>query len=136
VSSRVEGVPDAVVHALDRLATAGFVEVDHQGTGGVNHAIDLWSRHLAVRLVGDRGQWWVEAGPVDAKERFDAQLWAACVPSSAPAPEAAGDVTADVEFFVANEAVLAAAAADVSTRDQLTALKRRRARERLGLPPE
>lgn len=129
-------MPDIVVRALDRLASAGFVEVDHKGSGGVNHVIELWSRHLALRLVGDRGQWWVEAGPVDAQERYDAQLWAACVPSSAPAPETPGDLSADVEFFLANEAALSATAADEGIRDQLAAWKRRRARERLGLPPE
>ena len=136
MSSPDEGLPDTVAQVRDRLAAAGFAEVDHQGSGGVNHVIELWSRHLAVRLVGDRGQWWVEAGPLDARERFDAQVWAACVPSSGPAPEAGGDLADDVAFFLANQAALAAAAADGSIRDQLTAWKRRRARERLGLPPE
>jgi hypothetical protein len=84
-------------------------------------------------LVGDRAQWWVEGGLPDRDEWYDADIWASCLTSTAPAGPDVLD--AQVDFFVVHHEALARAAEREDTWTCLRRNRERRTRERLGLPP-
>lgn len=125
---------EAVVASLvDRLTRAGFVPADEVGSGVVNHVIECRSPGFAVRLTGDRGQWWAEGGLPGGDQWYDAAIWASCLTGAPP-----GDpvpLAEEVDFFVARREALAAAARDEATWTCLRSNRERRTRERLGMPP-
>ena len=52
----------SVESVIEQLRAAGFVPVLERGSGQVNRLIELQRPDFAVRLTGDRGQWWAEGG--------------------------------------------------------------------------
>ena len=128
-----EPLQEIIASFVDRLERAGLVPDAERGSGMANHVIECRSPDFAVRLVGDRGQWWAEGGLPGGTEWYDADIWASCLTSSPPAGPA--PLEDQVDFFVAQRDALALAAAQESTWSCLRRNRERRARERLGLPP-
>ena len=124
---------EPVASLVDRLARAGLEPHAERGSGMVNHLIECRSPAFAVRLVGDRGQWWAEGGLPGGSEWYDADIWASCLTSSPPA--GLPPLEEQVDFFASHQEALALAAAQESTWGCLRRNRERRTRERLGLPP-
>lgn len=131
-----EPLPGALADLLARLEEHGFSKRSDEASGGFgDRAIDLTGpESLAVRLVADRGQWFLELAPPGADERFDADVWRSCLDDAEIADEPS-PLDAQARFVAGNlDRILAAAQA---RGDELTACLRRkrsiRARRRLGL---
>lgn len=128
-----ESIPDDVARLVERLTGAGLAPAAERGSGGVNHVIECRSPTFAVRLTGDRGQWWVDGGLPGGTQWYDADIWGSCLTGAAPA--GLGPLDEQVDYFVSQHDALALAATREDTWDCLRRQRERRTRERLGLPP-
>jgi hypothetical protein len=128
-----DGDAASVESVIEQLRAAGFVPVLERGSGQVNRLIELQRPDFAVRLTGDRGQWWVEGGLPGGSEWYDASIWEACLTDSPPG--GSDTLEEQAAYFVLHHAELAAAATRTDFWNELARCRERRARERLGLPP-
>lgn len=91
---------------------------------------------LAVRMVSDRGEWFLEVARVDWGDWFDADVWKACLEDS-ELPFHPRDLSAQAEYVALNVQRLAAAVeADEDVLGCLRQGRAERARRRLGLDDE
>lgn len=128
------GLPDEVSDLLDSLRNNGFRPWTERGQGAVNRMIELRSHNFGVRVIADRGEWWVEAGALSQADWFDADVWRACM-EGPPASFDPSPFHDQARYFLEHIADLPEAALKPDTAECLSRTRARRARERLGLPP-
>ncbi len=123
--------PLAVVSFIDELLTCGFVAVDERSDGPANGTIELRHARVGIRILVDRGQWFIEGGAIPGADWFDADLWRSYLVSGT-APLQASPIDDQVEFFRSNlDGLDAFANPEVTQR--LSELRIARAYGRLGL---
>lgn len=132
--SAVPGLPTEIVASLERLLQAGFQLTVQRGDGNVNRTIEMQTDMFGLRLVADRGQWWIEGGPLGQGDWFDADVWRSCL-EERPASFDPSPFAEQVEYFCTQHEAMAEAARDADLAQRLVRSRARRARERLGLPP-
>lgn len=131
--SKPQDLPAPVATLVSQLVEAGFPLVGERGSGQVNRVLELGGVGLSVRLLGDRGQWWMETGLPGRDSWYDADIWAWCVDDQGhgePSP-----LEDQVRYVITHHDRLLAAARLPETWDCLDRRRAQRARERLGLPP-
>jgi hypothetical protein len=130
-----ERLRDPLTELVASLERMGFAAVTTRAAGGFgDRSTVLVNPPLAVRVVVDRSQWFIELAREGCDDWFLPDVWQACLNDEAlndePAP-----LTAQTLFLVENMPRLAAAAATQG--DELIACLRRkrsaRARRGLGL---
>ena len=123
---------------VSELESSGYQRVEQRSSAGFGDELIAFAREaLSVRLVRDRGQWFVEASPVGGEDWFDADVWHSAltetVPPSEPrsSEEQARLMRDDLPAISAR--VVASAAPAV---EQLRMIRAARSRRRLGLETE
>jgi hypothetical protein len=128
-------LPEVLADMVARLEEWGFsITAQEASTGFGDRVVVLRKGPLAVRLVADRGQWFIELAPGDCDDWFDPDVWKSCV-DGARIPDESSALSAQAEFVVRNLDQLLRAAAG-GQRDLLSCLRDNRAgraRRRLGL---
>lgn len=133
-------IPAALASLTARLESLGFVcdSPDVSESFG-DRVVTCEGLALAVRVVSDRGQWFVEVGRVDWDDWFDPDVWRACI-EGAEAPPEPRELAAQAEYVALNvERLAAVAAAAAEETEVLTCLRQARAaraRRRLSLDKE
>jgi len=73
-------LPDALAVLVSRLRAAGFSPVRSARTESFGDRLVVYAKsRLLVRIVSDRGQWFVEVGARDWDDWFDADTWKGCL---------------------------------------------------------
>lgn len=131
--SEIAGAPPEVAMLLERLTADGFTQSAEIGTGVINHELEIRNEQLNVRVVVDRGQWFVEAGRFGG-DYFDADVWAACITGKSIAFEPSS-LRDQAVYITENWRALCRFLVADGAADCLLRARSRRARKRLGLPP-
>lgn len=130
-------LPEVLAGLWQRLEAAGFsVNAEPPLPSFGDRVITFVQAPLAIRLISDRGQWFIAMTRPAWHDWFDADLWQACLDNETG--EQPGTSLADQATFVTNNLDrLAAAAEGTSSAGLLQLLKQRRAagaKRRLGIP--
>ena len=73
-------IPPALVSLTAHLKELGFVcDADDASESFGDRVVMCDGPAFAVRMVCDRGQWFLEVGRVDWDEWFDVDVWRACI---------------------------------------------------------
>lgn len=122
--------PPTIVAFLSRLAGAGCALVSYEASGRSDQ-LGFFScpPSITVRVVCDRGQWFVEVGRQGWSETFDADVWVAVLDGEVIGFEPSS-LEAQVDALVARWVEIGAS--DDSALNSLLSTRRFRARSRLG----
>ena len=117
-------IPAALTSLTAQLEKLGFVcdAADPSDSFG-DRVVTYEGPTLAIRLVSDRGQWFLEAGCADWDDWFDPDVWKACIDGD-EVPFEPRELAAQVEYVALNVERLAAAA---QAGEVLTCLRQQRA---------
>lgn len=128
-------LPDAVAVLIARLEEWGVSTTSEEAQEGFgDRTIVATNPPIDVRLVSDRGQWFIELAHTDWDDWFDPDVWRACLNDNA-IPDEPQPFTAQAEFLL-EELERIGAAAQTDGDGLLACLRDRRAarsRRRLGL---
>jgi hypothetical protein len=130
-------IPAALASLAAQLEGLGFVcdAVDASESFG-NRVVTCEGPALAVRMVSDRGQWFLDVGRVEWGDWFDPDVWRACI-EGAEIPLRPRELAAQAEYVARNVERLADAVEEES--EVLSCLRQARAaraRRRLSLADE
>lgn len=126
--------PSAIQSLFAFLEQVGFVPTAQRGDGAVNRLIEMKRGQLGVRLAADRGQWWIELGPVSGGTWCDPDVWKACL-EDAPIPFEPSPTPEQAEFVRERWREVAQHVTTTRVQECLARKRSTRARERLGLAP-
>ncbi|HWH96615.1 MAG TPA: hypothetical protein VNT03_22320 [Baekduia sp.] len=134
-----ELVPPEVRAVADELRDRGYTLVgEHYAEAGFGNALmALGHDATLVRLVRDRGRWFVEAAPRGTDEWFAPVVWHAALLGSVPASETRA-FAGQAELLLADLDQIegASAAGGDDLLNKLRVSRDRRAHARRGIPPQ
>ena len=130
-------IPAALASLAARLEDLGYAcDATEPSESFGDRVVMCEGPALAVRMVSDRGEWFLEAGGADWGDWFDADVWRACLEGS-ELPLDPRDLSVQAEYVALNVERLAAAAEEEGeVLDCLRQRRAERARHRLGLDDE
>jgi len=128
-------LPDVLAGLVARLEQREFsIAAEYASASFGDRAIILANSPLAIRLVAERGLWFIELVCGESDDWFDPDVWRSCL-EDAPICDEPSPLAAQAEFIVGNLDRLAAAAEGAQS-ELLSCLRDKRAarsRRRLGL---
>jgi hypothetical protein len=132
-------LPDCLAGLVARLEEWGFSIADQtEGSAFGDRMIVLSSPPLAVRLVSDRGQWYIELARNDWRDWFDPDVWRSCLQNEA-APTDPRPLNQQAAFVLDNLQTFEDAVVSEQAAGLLRCLKEwrtRRSHRRLGFDAE
>jgi hypothetical protein len=78
----LSSAPPAVRALVERMTVGGALMGQENFDSPVNQRFQLATPRGALRVVADRGQWFVELAPEGSEEFFDSAVWVSCLTGS------------------------------------------------------
>jgi hypothetical protein len=133
-----DAIPQAAQAVLDELIRRGYSITDGRyDENSFGDALVVLERNgTLVRLVRDRGQWFVEVGPAPGDVWFSPVVWHAFLESSMP-PLETTSFDAQAQLLLADLARIEMANRNLGEQElaALRGWRSRRAEERRSMPP-